>query len=155
MPPVFSPVSPSPTRLWSWAATNGATRSPSLNTKNDSSSPTKHSSSTTRAPAPPHLAAQHFGRRAGRFFLARRHYYAFACGKAIRFHHHRRMQARQSVLHFLHGIANRVSRCRNSMALHELFGEALARFELRRRLGRTKRGPTPQRELVHYSQRER
>ena len=53
MPPVFGPVSPSPTRLWSWAATSGVTRSPSLKTRNESSSPSRNSSSTTRPPASP------------------------------------------------------------------------------------------------------
>ena len=53
MPPVLGPVSSSPTRLWSCAATRGETRSPSLSTRNESSSPCRHSSITTRAPASP------------------------------------------------------------------------------------------------------
>ncbi len=53
MPPVFGPVSPSPTRLWSCAAVIGIAVSPSHSAKNDASSPVMNSSTTTSAPAAP------------------------------------------------------------------------------------------------------
>src|SRR5271165_4363662 len=55
MPPVFGPWSLSRTRLWSCDATSGTTRSPSLSTRNESSSPLRHSSNTTRVPASPSI----------------------------------------------------------------------------------------------------
>ena len=39
MPPVLGPVSPSPTRLWSWAGASGTARSPSHTASSDSSGP--------------------------------------------------------------------------------------------------------------------
>ncbi len=53
MPPVFRPVSPSPTRLWSCAVPIGRTVSPSQSTKKEASSPSMNSSITTSAPASP------------------------------------------------------------------------------------------------------
>ena len=53
MPPVFGPVSPSPTRLWSCAEASGIAVSPSHSAKNEASSPTRNSSITTSAPAAP------------------------------------------------------------------------------------------------------
>ena len=57
MPPVFGPVSPSPTRLWSCAAPRGNAVSPSHSANSDTSSPTRHSSITTAAPASPNARA--------------------------------------------------------------------------------------------------
>src|SRR5262245_40419697 len=48
MPPVFGPVSPSPTRLKSWAGASGSTRVPSLIPNRDTSGPSRYSSMTTR-----------------------------------------------------------------------------------------------------------
>ncbi len=56
MPPVFGPVSPSPTRLWSCAEAIGSAVSPSHSAKNEASSPTRQSSMTisqARSPSPP------------------------------------------------------------------------------------------------------
>ena len=49
MPPVFGPVSPSPTRLWSCAVPKGSAVVPSQSTKKLASSPVRHSSITTSA----------------------------------------------------------------------------------------------------------
>ena len=46
MPPVLGPVSPSPTRLWSWAAAMGMAWVPSQRAKKESSSPVRNSSRT-------------------------------------------------------------------------------------------------------------
>ena len=51
MPPVFGPVSPSPTRLKSWAGSNGTAVSPSQTTNSDTSGPSRYSSITTSWPA--------------------------------------------------------------------------------------------------------
>src|SRR5664279_2142269 len=51
MPPVFGPVSPSPMRLKSWAATSGTTLVPSVRQNNDTSGPSRYSSMTTRSHA--------------------------------------------------------------------------------------------------------
>ena len=59
MPPVFGPVSPSPTRLWSCAEASGIAVSPSHSAKNEASSPTRNSSITTSAPACAQAAAEH------------------------------------------------------------------------------------------------
>ncbi|MCY1460815.1 hypothetical protein D9M71_784040 [compost metagenome] len=53
MPPVFGPVSPSPTRLWSWLVAIGSTLWPSTMTMKLASSPSRNSSITTREPASP------------------------------------------------------------------------------------------------------
>ena len=47
IPPVFGPVSPSPTRLKSCAGASGSTVSPSTSAKMDTSSPSSSSSITT------------------------------------------------------------------------------------------------------------
>ena len=57
MPPVFGPVSPSPTRLWSWAAPSGSAVVPSHSANRLTSSPTRHSSMTTLRPAGPMVPA--------------------------------------------------------------------------------------------------
>ena len=57
MPPVFGPVSPSPTRLWSCAAPSGSAVLPSHSANSETSSPTRHSSITTEAPASPNARA--------------------------------------------------------------------------------------------------
>src|SRR5213083_2733238 len=48
MPPVFAPVSPSPTRLWSRAGGSATTVSPSTRACSEASSPFRTSSSSTR-----------------------------------------------------------------------------------------------------------
>ncbi len=50
---MFGPVSPSPTRLWSWEGRSSRARSPSATAKIDSSSPSRQSSITTSRPASP------------------------------------------------------------------------------------------------------
>mmetsp|Transcript_13285 Transcript_13285/g.32292 ORF Transcript_13285/g.32292 Transcript_13285/m.32292 type:complete len:274 (-) Transcript_13285:206-1027(-) len=53
MPPVFRPVSPSPTRLWSCAPTNGTAIPPPTTAKKLASSPVRNSSTTIADPASP------------------------------------------------------------------------------------------------------
>ena len=53
MPPVFGPVSPSPTRLWSCALASGSACAPSHSAKKLASSPSRNSSMTISAPAAP------------------------------------------------------------------------------------------------------
>ena len=56
MPPVLGPVSPSPTRLKSWAGARATARTPSQIAITDSSGPVRPSSITTRRPAGPNAA---------------------------------------------------------------------------------------------------
>ena len=65
------------------------------------------------------------------------------------------MEVSQSRAYLLHRIANRVVRRRNMMPLQKFLGKALARFQLRRRLGRTKHRPPAPRELIHHPKRKR
>ena len=51
MPPVFGPVSPSPTRLKSCAGASGTTVVPSVSANSDTSGPSRNSSMTTRPQA--------------------------------------------------------------------------------------------------------
>ena len=64
MPPVLGPLSPSPTRLWSWLVAMGSTVSPSTMTMKLASSPSRNSSITTRAPASPKALASSMSRTA-------------------------------------------------------------------------------------------
>src|SRR3972149_1540798 len=53
MPPVLGPRSPSKAVLWSWAAARGMGSDPLERAKNETSSPVRNSSTTTRVPADP------------------------------------------------------------------------------------------------------
>ncbi len=64
MPPVLGPLSPSPTRLWSWLVAIGSTFSPSTMTMKLASSPSRNSSMTTRAPASPKALPESMSRTA-------------------------------------------------------------------------------------------
>ena len=57
MPPVLGPVSPLPSRLKSCAGASGTTCSPSVMQNNDTSGPSRYSSTTTGAPAARHRCA--------------------------------------------------------------------------------------------------
>ena len=59
MPPVFGPLSPSQTRLWSCAEASGIAVSPSHSAKNEASSPTRQSSITISQARLPKAAAEH------------------------------------------------------------------------------------------------
>ena len=78
MPPVLGPVSPSPTRLKSWAGSNGTTVSPSTTQNSDTSGPSRNDSSSTGCPASSRLAA--CARAASR---SARHHDALARRKAV------------------------------------------------------------------------
>ena len=58
MPPVFKPVSPSPTRLWSCALASATALPPPTTAKKDASSPSKNSSTTISSPALPNMAPE-------------------------------------------------------------------------------------------------
>ena len=64
MPPVFKPVSFSPTRLWSWLVAIGSTFLPSTMTIKLASSPSRNSSITTRLPALPKALPESISRTA-------------------------------------------------------------------------------------------
>ena len=58
MPPVSGPLSPSPTRLWSWLVAIGRTGSPSTMTMKLASSPVRESPLTPRAPTKREVRAE-------------------------------------------------------------------------------------------------
>src|SRR5208337_1481430 len=128
MPPVLGPWSLSKTRLWSCDATSGTTRAPSLITRNDSSSPLRHSSSTTRDPASPSILPLNISS-------------AVRC--ASRF-----------VDFFLFG-ADGILRSRDAVPLHELLGEALARFQLRGSARGSENRPATPLKFIHHTKRQR
>ena len=88
MPPVFGPVSPSPTLLKSWAATSGTTVSPSTTQNSDTSGPSRNDSSSTGCPASRRLAAC-----ARRGVPVGRHHHALTGGEAVVLDHPRRIAA--------------------------------------------------------------
>ena len=95
MPPVFGPVSPSPTRLWSWLVAIGSAVRPSTIEMKLASSPSRNSSITTRAPALAEgVAAEHVGDRGLGFGQGHRHDHALAGGEAVGLDHDRRALAR-------------------------------------------------------------
>src|SRR6185312_4915460 len=57
MPPVFGPLSPSPTRLKSWAGSSGRATLPSHRANRDTSGPARNSSTSTGCPSPNTLLA--------------------------------------------------------------------------------------------------
>jgi hypothetical protein len=59
------------------------------------------------------------------------------------------------MLDFIHGIADRIVRRGNAVALHEFFGEALAGFQLRGGFGGSEDAPASFSEFVDYSELER
>src|SRR5207244_4821 len=64
MPPVLGPVSPSPSRLWSWAAGRMSSCAPSVSASTDSSSPFRKSSITISWPASPNARSTSIPRAA-------------------------------------------------------------------------------------------
>ena len=64
IPPVLGPVSPSPTRLWSWLVAIGSAVRPSTIEMKLASSPSRNSSITTRAPASPKALPESMSRTA-------------------------------------------------------------------------------------------
>ena len=93
MPPVLGPVSPSPTRLKSWAGVRATARVPSQIAKTDTSGPIIPSSMTTVRPASPNDAAgelrPHVGLRLGEI-LGDEH--ALAGRQPVGLHHPGRRQ---------------------------------------------------------------
>src|SRR6266566_159229 len=73
MPPVLGPVSPSPSRLWSWAAGSRSSCAPSVRANTDSSSPFKKSSMTISRPASPNAASASIARAARAASVRRAH----------------------------------------------------------------------------------
>src|SRR5207244_1329018 len=73
MPPVLGPVSPSPSRLWSWAAGSRSSCAPSVRANTDSSSPFKKSSMTISRPASPNAASASIARAARTASVRRAH----------------------------------------------------------------------------------
>src|ERR1017187_7928028 len=151
MPPVLGPWSLSKTRLWSCVATSGATRSPSLITRNDSSSPSRNSSNTTRDPASPSILPLSIS-SAVRFPFGRRDHPALARRQSVGLNHDRSVEVGQRVLQlFLLG-ADGIMRRRNPVPLHEFFGEALARLQLCRCFGWPEDRASAALEFVNYAQ---
>ena len=90
MPPVLGPVSPSPTRLWSCAATRGATRSPSLSHEERNLVALQaFFEDDPRSGFAHHFPGEHFIRRRQGFFFGLADHHTFARGQAVGFYHQR------------------------------------------------------------------
>ena len=94
MPPVFGPLSPSPTRLWSCAEASGIAVSPSHSAKNEASSPTRNSSITISQAGVAEAAAEHHVDGGFGFGNGLRDDDALAGGEPVGLHHDRRAFAR-------------------------------------------------------------
>ena len=88
MPPVFGPVSPSPTLLKSCAGSSGTTVSPSTTQNSDTSGPSRNDSSSTGWPG-----VEQAGRMRPRGVPVGRHHHALARGKPVVLDHPRRVAA--------------------------------------------------------------
>ena len=152
MPPVFGPVSPSPTRLWSCEVAIGSAVLPSTIEMKLASSPSRNSSITTRAPAVAEgVAGEHVAHRGLGFGQRHRDDHALAGGQAIGLDHDRRAffadvgQRRIDI--GMHGVV----RGRDAVAREEFLGEGLAAFELRRGGGRPEDAQALGAEAVDYA----
>ena len=139
MPPVLGPFSPSPTRLWSCAATSGSACVPSMRAKKLASSPTRHSSMTTSAPAAPNAPAKQCVNRGGSRLARFGDRDAFAGSQAVGLDDDRNrlpveIGERGSLV-----LEAAVGGGRDAELGAEVLGEALGAFELGRGLGRAER----------------
>ena len=148
MPPVLGPVSPSKARLWSWAEASGRTVVPSLRAKKLASSPARHSSITTSAPAAPKAPAKQ-ARHGGEGLLdGRGNRHALARGKAVGLDHDRRAVV-PDVRGRGVGIAEPgVGGGRDMRLGSQILGEALGRFESGRGAARAEDGDAGRGEVV-------
>ncbi len=156
MPPVLGPVSPSPMRLWSCAEAMGAACVPSQRAKKESSSPVRNSSRTISVSWVPssdsaeHLRGCLFGLEAG---LADDD--AFARGEAVGLDDDGEGEAVELFADLVERGADGVGGGGDVVALHELFGEGFARFELRGGLRGAEDAEVAPGQLVDDAKRER
>ena len=101
MPPVFGPWSSSKIALWSWEDGSGSTVRPSVNARTEASSPSRHSSISTRSAGRAELALDHHEvqRRAG-LGLRVTDDDSLARGQAVGLDHHRDPGAPQVLRRF-------------------------------------------------------
>ncbi len=108
----------------------------------------------TRAGFAQHLAAEHVFGGALCFILGLRDDHTFAGGEAVGLHHNRCMEELQRLVDFFLAGADGILRRRDAVPLHELLGEALARFQP----GGGARGPedrpAPLLKFIHHAQRQ-
>ena len=90
MPPVFERVSPSPTRLWSWAVPKGSAVVPSHRQKKLASSPSKKLLDDDFRPRASKGPVEAVVYRRQRFLDRHRHGHALAGGEPVRLDHDRR-----------------------------------------------------------------
>ena len=132
MPPVLGPVSPSPMRLWSWAAARGTAWVPSERAKKEISGPRRVSSRTrawdgsTKQGAGEHLSGCGEG-----FSVGLAHHDTFASGEAVSLDDDLRGEAGEGGFSLRERGADGVGGGWDGPALHELLGEGFAGFKHR------------------------
>ena len=155
MPPVFGPLSPSPTRLWSCAEASWIAVSPSHSAKNEASSPTEafldHDFPGRRAEA----AAEHHVDRGFRLLHGLRDDHAFAGGKPVRLHDDRRACLAHIVLRGACAFEALIGGGRDVVGLAKVLGEAFRAFESRRPFRRAERLDAGAFEIVDNAGAER
>src|SRR5205807_6006667 len=93
-------------------------------------------------------SAQHLASDRSGFLAARRENHAFTRGQAVGFYHDFAREVLQRVVEFGFIVRKSIFRGWNVVAAHELLGEALARFELRRGFCRAKDAKAASRKFV-------
>ena len=151
MPPVFGPVSPSPTRLWSCAEASGIAVSPSHSAKNDASSPTRNSSITTSAPAAPRPPPNIMSMAASASASVSGDDDALAGREPIRLDHDRHALLADIGLRRLSRREPLIGRGRNVVGPAQVLGEALRALQPRRGFARAERLEAGRFEIVDHA----
>ncbi len=138
MPPVFGPVSPSPTRLWSCAEPSSSASSPSHSANRETSSPDQaFLDHHRRARLAENLLVHHRVDRRHGFVHRHRHHDALARRQPIRLHHDWCAASPNELTRGL-GIVEALPQGGGDAGrIGDFLGERLAALKLSRRLGRT------------------
>ena len=102
-----------------------------------------------------HPAAEHFMGNGRGLFFALGDDHALAGCQSVGLYHNRSMEVRQRIAHLFRGIADRIMRRGNVVALQEFLGKALAGFKLRGGLRWPESAPASPREFIHHAEHQR
>ena len=155
MPPVLGPRSPSKTALWSWADASGQTVRPSVSAKTETSSPSRYSSTTTRAPASPNT------RRSSMSWIARSGLDgigaqdgALAGREAVRLDHRPATQLRDERARRRGIVEGAEARRRDAVPVEEILGEGLGALQRCRGARGAEGEVSPGRERIDEPERQ-
>ena len=140
MPPVFGPVSPSPTRLWSCAVPISMAVWPSQIANRLASSPTRKASTTTSAPASPKRALETIVNRLAGVFHRFSHHDPLAGSEAIRLDDDRSALTADILFRLGRIVEALIGGGGNVEFSAEILGETLRPFQLRGIGGRPESG---------------